>query len=677
MKITSIQTRLLVILVPFFILSFSVLSGISYYFSQQSLAKSVSETANSVGADYGNRVKADVRVMMAQLEDLASFQRIRMGNDKAQIIGALAEQHKRFTHFDVLIFVFPDGSAVRSDGTIGQYADREYFKKVLSTKKATMSDPIISRATGKAAVAMAVPAINNGQLTGVIVATFSLERLTNLIKDLKFDETGYGMIADDSGLCIAHPKMPELAGKINFTAKKINPDLKNIKGEIDDRMISSFKQAAESGKQIQGKYAFVDGTTRVAVYTPIDLPGGQRWIMVVAAPEAETTREASSLGRMVLMVSGLFLLLAVLFVVIISKRFAKPVSLIRDECLLLAHGDFREREAKIRSEDELGQLAAGFREMRTNIRNLVKRVQSQAEHVAAASEELTASAQQSAEAANQVAGSITAIAEGTERQAHSAGQIAAIAEEMSASTGQISVAAREVAGIASNTSKEADNGRQAVDQAIQQMQQIGRGSESVQSAIAELAQGSNKISEIVTLISTIAGQTNLLALNAAIEAARAGEHGRGFAVVAEEVRKLAEQSNQAAQQIEELIRQNQTNMDQAVAASEAGAVGIKAGVNVVNSASETFKTIAGSVIQLSEQIKDISQSIDQMAASTQTLVTSIHEIDRVSKDSAMEAQTVSAATEEQSASMQEIASSSHGLSKLAGDLQEAVGEFRI
>jgi methyl-accepting chemotaxis protein len=179
------------------------------------------------------------------------------------------------------------------------------------------------------------------------------------------------------------------------------------------------------------------------------------------------------------------------------------------------------------------------------------------------------------------------------------------------------------------------------------------------------------------LISTIAGQTNLLALNAAIEAARAGEHGRGFAVVAEEVRKLAEESNRAAGQIGILIERNQLNMDQAVAATEAGAAGIEAGISMANATGETFAKIVKSILHLSEQIREISEAIQQMATGNRDLVASIEEIDHISKNSAAQVQTVSAATEEQSASMEEIASSSQSLANLAAELQEAVAKFRV
>ena len=97
--------------------------------------------------------------------------------------------------------------------------------------KDVVSDPLTSKSTGKLAVVLAVPVINNDQLTGVLVGTFSVERLSALIKELKFLETGYGQIADDSGMVIAHHMRPELMGKLNLLEKTINPELKLAKPE--------------------------------------------------------------------------------------------------------------------------------------------------------------------------------------------------------------------------------------------------------------------------------------------------------------------------------------------------------------------------------------------------------------------------------------------------------------
>lgn len=674
--ITSLRNRLLINLLPVFILSFISLSATSYYLSQKALDKSVAETAIAIGADYAGRIESDVEVNTAHLEELAATEHLRTG-DKELIANDMSEAFKRLGTFDALLFISADGSGIRWNKTTGKYSDREYFQKVLNTKKPYISKTLISNSTGKISFMIAVPVQNKEQVVGVLAATYTLDRLTGTIKELKFKDSGYGAIVDNEGLLLAHPLMPELVGKFNYSQKKINPELKLGTSEVDDNLISLFKTAVETGKRAMGKYVFIDGKTNLAVCSPINLPGEQRWFMVVAAPEAEVVHETIILARTMALVSLLFVILAAAYITIISGRFAKPITLIRNDCLLLTQGDLSERAVNINSHDEIGQLAQGVQEMRHHLRSLITNVQSQAEQVAASSEELTATAHQAADAANQVAGSVTEIATGTQTQAASTSYISKVSGETSNSLKHASNVAQQVLGIALEATEEAQQGRKAVELAIDKMAQIGRESEAVEKAILELAQGSNEITEIVELISSIAGQTNLLALNAAIEAARAGEHGKGFAVVAEEVRKLAEESNRAAQQIGGLIQRNQQNMDQAVEAIQAGSEGVQAGVGDVTSAGDTFRKIVATVIRLTKQIEEISDSIQQIGSNSQTLANSIQEIDKISKDTAAETQTVSAATEQQSAAMQEIAASSQGLAKLADKLQESVARFRV
>ncbi|MDF2500503.1 MAG: mcpB 1 [Anaerosporomusa subterranea] len=676
MNIKSVQTRLLLWLLPLIFVVLSVLSGVSYYISKQSLDQSIGETAEAIGTDYGYRIKGSIQELMIQLEDMAKTQTFRTGTDKAQITAAMAEIQKRIG-FETVLYISPDGSAIRGDGTTGQYRDREYFKKVLDTKKAYVSEPLTSRATGKMSFFLAVPVMNNGQLIAITGGTYSLGKMTDLIKDLKFLDTGYGQISDDSGTIIAHPKNPGIIGKLNLAEKKINAEIKLQQNELDDRLIALFTKAAQSGQQTHGVYSFVDGVARYGVYTPVDLPGGQRWVMGVSAPETEATQDTDALARTVLIISLICLLIVAVSIVFIAKQFTKPIALIRDECLLLAQGDLREREAKVSSEDEVGQLAQGFRQMRINLRELVAKVHSQSEQLAASSEQLTASADQSAQAANQVAASITDVATGAAEQLAAANDTSAVVEQISASIQEVAATTNGVAAQSAQAAAKANDGSKSVNKAISQMAHIEQTVNTSAKVVTELGERSKEIGQIVDAISGIAGQTNLLALNAAIEAARAGEQGRGFAVVADEVRKLAEQSQEAAKQIAELIGGIQGETDKAVSAMNDGTREVKVGAEVVNAAGQAFQEIVALVTQVSDQIKDISTAIEQMAIGSQQIVTAVNRIDGLSKKASGEAETVSAATEEQSASMQEIASSSQSLSNLAMDLREAVGKFRV
>lgn len=677
MKIGSIRTRLLLVLLPLVFIMLCVLSGVSYYFSRQALETSVADTAKAVGMDYGNRIRADVELMVSQLNDLASIDFVRDGSDQERIMAALLDAKKRLGVFDVMAYITPAGNGITTMGTKAVYAERPYFKQVMATKRVVITEPTIAKTTGKLVVILAVPVINNGQVTGIVIANVPLDRLTEMMKELKYLDSGYGQLTHSTGMLIAHPKYPDLAGKLNLQEKKVVPELKLPISELDDRLVSLFKKAAEAEGQSQGYYRFTDDVERVAVCTPIQLPGGQRWVVTVAAPVSEATKAVGSLAGTMLAVSLFCLALAVLSVWYISHLFAKPIAAIRDECLLLAQGDLREREAKVKSEDEIGQLAEGFRKMRKQLHDLVTKVHMQSAQLAASSEELTAASGQAAQAANQVATSISDVATGNTAQMKAAKETTEVVETLSGSIEEISGNANEVAEQSVQAAAKARNGEQQVVNAVNQMNQIEATVSRSAKVVTKLGERSKEIGQIVDTISGIAGQTNLLALNAAIEAARAGEQGRGFAVVADEVRKLAEQSQEAAKQIASLLGEIQGDTEQAVLAMNDGTREVQKGAGVVNEAGVAFKEIMNVVSRVSEQMKDISYSIQQMAGGSRKIVNSFETIDKLSQQTAGETQTVSAATEEQLASMEEIASSSQALSQLAQDLQNAVSQFRV
>ncbi|WP_094604021.1 hypothetical protein SPSIL_044490 [Sporomusa silvacetica DSM 10669] len=343
----------------------------------------------------------------------------------------------------------------------------------------------------------------------------------------------------------------------------------------------------------------------------------------------------------------------------------------------LANGDFRDKPRTFVSKDEFGQLADALVNMRSSLRTMMKHVNESAEQVAASSEELTASADQSAQAANQVASSITDVAKGAGEQLIAASNASAVVEQMSAGIQQIAANTNEVSEQSAQAANKAQEGNKSVEKAVTQMAQAEQTVTTSAEIVTQLGERSKEIGQIVDSISSIAGQTNLLALNAAIEAARAGEQGRGFAVVAEEVRKLAEQSQEAAKQIATLINEIQCDTDKAVVAMNDGTREVKLGAEVVNASGQAFREIAALVTQVSAQVKEISTAIEQMAIGSQHIVGSVKRIDELSKKASGETQTVSAATEEQSASMQEIDSASQELAKLAVELRETINKFQV
>ncbi len=378
----------------------------------------------------------------------------------------------------------------------------------------------------------------------------------------------------------------------------------------------------------------------------------------------------------------LFILAAAFFILLgigyyISKTITKPLGIMVTAAQQFAAGDFIGQGRSFKRKDELGKLADALAAMRDNLRSLIQKIAESTEMVSASSEELTASSQQSAQAANQVATSIANVASGASEQLTAAAEASEIVEQMSAGIQQVAANTNQVAEQSAVAAEQAQEGGKKIDEAVEQMRQVERTVNSSAVVVTKLGERSKEIGQIVDTISGIAGQTNLLALNAAIEAARAGEQGRGFAVVAEEVRKLAEQSQEAAKKIAALIYEIQQETDQAVIAMNEGTREVKTGTEVVNHAGTAFGEIVRLVSQGSDRVQEISAAVQQMAGGSQQIVDAAAKIDALSKQSSGEAQSVSAATQEQLASVEEIASSSQALSNLAQELQTAVAKFRI
>lgn len=343
----------------------------------------------------------------------------------------------------------------------------------------------------------------------------------------------------------------------------------------------------------------------------------------------------------------------------------------------VADGDLTERKRTIITHDELGQLSEAAVKMGGHLRELVQHLNQMIEQFVAASQQLTESAEFSAQASGQIVASVSSIASGAEKQVKAVDATAAVVEGMSAGIEEIAASANTMAGTAEKTAEAAKLGGTAVEKAIEQMGNIEKAVTHSLSVVTKLGARSKEIGQIVDTISSIAGQTNLLALNAAIEAARAGEQGRGFAVVAEEVRKLAEQSQDASKQIAELITEIQQDTDNAVAAMREGTQEVSKGAQVVKEAGGEFKEIYSMINTVSSDIREISAAMQQMAGESQEIVYSVRDIDVVSKETAVHAQTVSAAVEEGSASLEEMAASSEALTNMAEDIKRAVRKFKL
>jgi methyl-accepting chemotaxis protein len=341
--------------------------------------------------------------------------------------------------------------------------------------------------------------------------------------------------------------------------------------------------------------------------------------------------------------------------------------------------------------DEIGDVGAGvesvreqtaasissYNETRVSLAAILAQVTASATTVAASSQQMASTSEEAERSVGEITGAVGDVAQGAERQVQVIEDAKRMAEEMVGATQEGSATVAETASAAKLAHDAAEDGVRTVVRATDAMQAVREASHAASASIRALAGKSEQIGGIVETIGQIAEQTNLLALNAAIEAARAGEQGRGFAVVADEVRKLAEESRDAAGTIAALIAQIQSETSNAVEVVEAGSERTEEGVDTVEQARGAFASISSEVLEMRTRMEHVADAIARLAENSERLGQELTEVAAVAEQSSASAQQVSASSEHTSSSARQITEAAQALAGTAAELDGLVGQFTL
>lgn len=460
-------------------------------------------------------------------------------------------------------------------------------------------------------------------------------------------------------------------------------ELEVIKDIVDrsvawgDYTVQKVYAAYDDGSGVQAN--LMNDESRVKALELMEILGGviQDKESSVQELGAKITANGQSVERNTLALSLLVIVAGVIISLIVARMIVKPILQVVNRIQMVAEGDLSGEEMITKSKDEVGVLVQNMNKMVNNLKQLIQQVSVTSEQVAASSEELNASAEQTSKATEQISLAIQEVSEGSEQQASGTYEANRNVSEISTGMDQVATSIQAVVTLTEKTNQKAIDGNLVVNNTIEQMTRVQEQVSSTSSVVNTLGTKSSEIGQIVELITEVANQTNLLALNAAIEAARAGEHGRGFAVVADEVRKLAEQSGQAAEEIGKLIGLIQEEAIKAVKSMDVGTASVNEGIKMVHNTGDSFKDIAMMIEEISSQTEEVSTVVQQVSVGSQNMVAVMENIANISQQSAGNSQNVAASAEEQLASMEEISSSATSLSHIAEELQGLVGKFKV
>ncbi|SOC18051.1 methyl-accepting chemotaxis protein [Ureibacillus xyleni] len=447
-------------------------------------------------------------------------------------------------------------------------------------------------------------------------------------------------------------------------------------GDVEENEYEALINTFETGETQVGELTYdKEYGANVSAYVPIKNSNGDMIGLIGADYNGDRIYELmSDKKREVIVYTIIALLVIVCVIYFVARMINRPLKQLTMEMRKVKMGDFTVRLETSRK-DEIGELTNSFNDMVNNVKNMIRTIDDSSKKLTLSSEEMSSTAEHNSNMTENLTEAIHNIMYGAKRQVDIIGNAADTIKVMSNEIIQISKNIAEVSSSSEIANETSINGKTQLEQAIQQMEKIKNTQYHSSEVIKDLGEKSNEINEIVVMITDIASQTNLLALNAAIEAARAGEYGKGFAVVSDEVRKLAEQSGDAASRIAGLIKEIQMKTKDAMETMINSNHEVDKGTTVMVNTGDVFNKINNAIHVVTDQIEQVNTTIAQLSQGSTKIVEIINEVFEIARQSSDKTTDFAELTEGQLALTEEVYASIEQLREMSEQLEEMVGQF--
>lgn len=487
------------------------------------------------------------------------------------------------------------------------------------------------------------------------------EQLGAAVGDIKIKEmdSSYAYVVSADGTMLYHP-----------TAEKIGQPVEN-------QAVTSLVEEISKGNRPETDVIVYDfkGVTKYAAFY---ISAGSDFIVVITADEDEVFVDMNGIVKRCVESASITTVLCTIIVLFIAIRIVKPIEKITAVVGRISGLDFREDQkqaAILKKKDESGMMGRSIEFLRSELVEVVKKITGQSKELYNASQTLNVSASETSISVEQVEKAISEIAQGATSQAQ---ETQTATENVIVMGSMIEETNEEVEKLRASMRSMRDAGNTAMD-ILKELNAVNQKTKDAMHVIYEQTNVTNesalKIKQATDIITEIAEETNLLSLNASIEAARAGEQGRGFAVVAAQIQKLAEQSNESARQIEEIINILITESQKSVETMEEVKVVIEKQNENVTNTENAFQNVKNGIDNSIEGIRTIANKTEKLDEARVKVVDVVQNLTAIAQENAASTEETSASAAEVGAIMTNIAENANQLNKIANELEESVKQF--
>lgn len=498
------------------------------------------------------------------------------------------------------------------------------------------------------------PVEKNGEIIALVGMDLYLDQVEEALNSITLFDTGYLYMMTPEGQVLVHKR-------VDFDS--------NILDNGDFQFLLDEMAANESGFT---SYKRDDGTHVLSAYDHLN----NGWVIASSIPEGEVLKILNFILRLMLIIAVVALVISLLVSQIVGNSISKPIRAVVAATERISAGDFTV-QVKVKTKDETKLLADSLNTMTESVKGLIAETRDVSTEMLDAASNLASMAEETTATVDQVATTVSDITKGTQDTAEDAEKGAMVASDIDEKFNTLmsnSDVMKDNADVAMEMNQV---GLSALEDLKEKSETSKDSNDKVIVAVQNLDDRANAITDIIGTISSIAEQTNLLALNASIEAARAGEAGRGFAVVADEIRKLAEDSSSAANEIRDIVLSIQDESRETVnIMREVSEISNAQNVAVTN-VTESFNRIFSAVDGITNQIENVTQELNGFNDNKNDIVGIVNSISAVSEETAAATEQVNVSMTEQTKAVSEVAKSAERLNSLSYDLNKQIEVFKI